>query len=71
MKSVLEQVSSDSSPKYPYLGVSSDEEVILFLSPETGVMVHSNRRHDPYTYETSWAEELFKPLHGSVTLTNP
>jgi len=61
-----------NQPKYPYFG-SRDGTVILFNKPQSGMCVNVGDNDEDsvlFEYDTSWAEELFKPIPNySITVT--
>ena len=72
MKSSVKINSTNSKPKYPYLGVYNDaakDLVVLFTKPRKGVCLSvdtTNRIGEG----GEWDEHDFIPLRGSVTLEN-
>jgi len=72
MKAVINEKETPVKPKYPYLGkFVSDvcEYIVLFSRENTGVVVF-NKHSDEYSFSSDFAEELFTPFTGSITLSN-
>jgi len=76
MKSIVRAKSETNPIRYPYLGVSKNipNRVVLFTEPGEGVILSEakgNLRVYPIGCTSKlWAEDMFKPLSGSVTLEN-
>ncbi len=73
MKSTV--TPSTPKSKYPYIGISNLDIIILFTSPGKGVQIgHKSYKlggdKEIGDYATSIAEENFKPFDGVVTLSN-
>ena len=70
MIEVVLNVFEQKKEKYPYLGVHENGAVVLFSSSETGTQINKNSFHDAGCFKESWCEKNFKPLQGSITLSN-
>jgi hypothetical protein len=57
--------------KYPYIGINEYEVVILFQCQKTGIVLNggSSGYRIGHT-STAWSEENFRPMQGSITLSN-
>ena len=69
MESILEE---NNKLKFPFLGVGSNGNVILFASPGVGTVVYKSPTTD---YElgrqgNTYCMDMFKPLVGTLTLRN-
>jgi hypothetical protein len=70
IKSELNQVKKN---KYPYIGVDEYENVVLFTEEDTGTRLKASFKcpEEPIgEFSSSWGEQSFIPLEGSITLTN-
>ena len=56
-------------PKYPYLGIFPNGEVVLFESPIAGYSVHHPKGFRPH-YSGIWEEDDAEPLKGKIVLRN-
>lgn len=70
MKTVIN--NQPSSPKYPYLGIRKDQNLIVLFSAEyKGTVVNKGASpHDVGDHVISWVMSCFDPFEGSVTLSN-
>lgn len=70
------KVSLDNSEpkvefKYPFIGITEAGTVVLFTAPKVGICIVTQTSKYPIGYlSKDWAMVIFKPLIGSVTLTN-
>lgn len=65
------KIDGAEAQRYPYLGVFTDEAVILFTAPHKGTVIHVGRGPDKMgKHSNSWAEEDAKPFVGKITLEN-
>ena len=56
-------------PKYPYLGIFPNGEVVLFESPYAGYSVHHPKGCRLH-YSDNWDEDDAEPLKGKIVLRN-
>lgn len=68
------KVNSDEKTKglsYPYIGTKLDLTlVILFIAPDTGVVLKGFKDVEVGEYREDWLEDNFIPLTGEVVLRN-
>ena len=70
MKTVL-NLEKKVKPPYPYLGIDSDGQVVLFVSLNTGMcLFDSPDSGELYYFSEVWSEQEYEPLEGSLTLEN-
>jgi polysaccharide deacetylase 2 family uncharacterized protein YibQ len=74
MKSKVKQKTAETPKnKYPYLGENNRTgRIVFFTSPRSGMQVNMAKlgtRGLGY-YDSTWAEGLFVPFSGTVTLSN-
>ncbi len=60
---------SEEKPKYPYIGISKNKTIILFVGTNLGTVLESNQ-WPIGNYSYHWCEEDFKPFEGEITLSN-
>ena len=59
-----------TTSKYPYIGVH-DKTIVLFTEPNKGVKISNNDGyHTVGEYAEDWIEGNFRPITGSVTISN-
>ena len=64
------------APKYPYIGISDNGCVVLFVKNGAGTCLvvgdddGSHGRYNIGDYCTDWAESNFKPLESKIELSN-
>lgn len=70
MKTVVN--NQPSSPKYPYLGIRKDQNLIVFFSAycEGTVINKGTSSHDDGYHCDKWVMGFFVPFEGSITLSN-
>ena len=63
---------ANALPTYPYLGIRKDVGlIVLFIKAESGVCLNKGTTGSTDgEYCTTWAERLFTPFNGTVTLSN-
>jgi hypothetical protein len=66
MKVTVKEKSIDK--EYPWIGISNQGNIILFTKSGTGISLSSAYADGSYT--EGWQENLFKPFHGEITLSN-
>ena len=70
MKSTVKQFPISINPRpFPKLMQGTDTKVVvLFSSPNRGMVVSRNARHDLGCYSTDWSMDRFEDFFGEVTL---
>lgn len=60
-----------SDEKYPYIGKSTfDGLIVLFSAPDTGTVLSSRPfSHNVGFYSDSWGEHFFEKFDGTITIT--
>lgn len=61
---------SNNKNEYPYLGISKNENIVLFIFPRQGTCISSKKGHYLGEYCETWVEEEFKPYEGEIVLSN-
>ena len=70
MKSEL-KMRETSDQTYPYIGYSKSFGLcVLFTKPRTGMLIKSDAHKVIGEYCSTWTEEAYERLNGSVTLSN-
>lgn len=69
MESILDE---EKALKYPFLGVGTNGNVILFSEHGIGTVVHKSAATDMPVgeYAVNFCMDMFKPLKGKITLRN-
>lgn len=68
MKTTVYRTNKD---KYPYIGISPTNTIILFTSKNTGTVLDGGSlQWNIGHYADDWNEDKFKPFDGSITLNN-
>ena len=49
-------------PKYPYLGVAEDGDLVWFVSPGTGIAIVHDTMEEKTEIDDDWVESLFAPV---------
>ena len=70
MIEVVLNAVDEKKEKYPYLGVGKSGSVVLFYASKTGIQINKNHNRNAGYVTHDWIEEEFKPLQGSITLSN-
>lgn len=74
IKSVMKEEEKRPAPYYPILKKSTtNNQVVLFTATGVGIVVSKGTMGaNPSVgiYNTSWAENMFEPFHGTITLSN-
>ena len=67
---VIEGKRKEEKQKYPCLKISSEDgQIVFFTAPKKGITVaQGNSDHRIGRESETWAEYLFVPFTGSVTL---
>jgi hypothetical protein len=71
-KSFLEKKKSNK-PKYPYLGYSDNDFIVLFTSQDTGMLIgfiDDDEETNIGEYSEGWIEKDFTEFKGEITLKN-
>jgi hypothetical protein len=66
----IEEVKKDK--KYPYIGISdNNNQIVLFTSYQTGITLHNGNSDNKIgDFYDCWHEDRFKEFKGSITLSN-
>lgn len=71
MKTTVSSFCLPEKREYPYLGISSQSCIVLFVAPNKGtVLVKGNTLLEVGEYSTNLTERIFKVFEGSVNLSN-
>ena len=73
MKVVLNSSPKQGKSKYPYLGITNNERIILFTAPSCGVVLSEppEKSYHEIGYTSSeWGESIFNPYDGEIILSN-
>ena len=70
MKSVINEANQAPKSEYPCLKISNDGTIVLFTNKRMGVVLYEGERTTKGEYGIFWAEELFTPFNGTITLFN-
>ena len=66
--------NEDNVEKYPYIGVSSNNKIVLFISKDTGIIIVKNNVDQYFNhigfYSNHWVEESFEKFNGEIVLKN-
>lgn len=72
MKVTLKEQPNIVKQKYPFLGISSINSIVLFTKPNTGVCLNVGQAWSIFLgqYSESWAMDAFEPYNGKIILEN-
>ena len=61
----------EQKPKYPYLGIlESLNLIVFFIDEDRGFVVNENEHYYLGQFLSICEDEGFKPLKGSITISN-
>jgi len=66
------EIAKDKSlaQDYPCVKIGELQTVVLFIEPNTGIVLHQGDSSRPFGVESTWwAEDVFKPFKGTITIT--
>jgi hypothetical protein len=70
MKTIINE-ALEMKPKYPYIGVTKNGCVVLFIREGTGTCIAVGETNNHIgQYIGYWGEDAFRPLQGSIVLSN-
>ena len=69
MKAVVNEIEKKETD-FPKLMKTDEDTIVLFHSPEKGIVISSPGVWNVGSYNGSWNMEAFSDLKGSVTLSN-
>ncbi len=64
------EVKENTPRSYPWLGVSPDNEVVLFSDYGVGTRLRSSNGVSPIYHSRGWRMESFKEFVGTIKVTN-
>ena len=60
----IDIIEKKKSNKYPWIGIGSDDSMVLFTEDRKGVSLRTG------LYLESWDMDFFKPFTGTIILSN-
>lgn len=72
MKATLKQENQKKQEQqYPYIGIGDQTGlVVLFTEKGEGMVLNDGRKYSIGKYSKGWSMSYFKPLKGSIELSN-
>jgi hypothetical protein len=72
MKVEIKEKKVKALLKYPYIGIELESKnIVLFSEPNKGVCLDSgDTKNTMAEYAANWAEDMFTPFNGTITLSN-